>query len=342
VTPQLPGSEQPLVDCHDAFFFDLDGVLYVGPDAVPGAAEALAELHARRCPVAYVTNNASRTPETVAEHLTELGIAAEPGEVVTSAQAVAALLADQLPPGAPLLVIGGEGLHRAGEERGLRPVGTAADRPAAVVQGFGPEVGWRALAEGTYAVTAGVPWYATNLDATVPTASGTAPGNGALVDVIAGATGLRPDVVAGKPERALFDEAVARTGARRPIMVGDRLDTDIEFANRAGADSLLVLTGVTRLGELLRAPSHLRPTHLAERLTDGLFEPVPAATREGDAWRCGGWAVTVRAGEPVLAGAGSRVDALRAVCAAVWDRSLDVGEDAAAQLEGAVRASSGA
>jgi HAD superfamily hydrolase (TIGR01450 family) len=342
VTPPLRGSEQPLVDCHDAFFFDLDGVLYVGPDAVPGAAEALAELHARRCAVAYVTNNASRTPETVAAHLTELGIAAEPGEVVTSAQAVAALLADALPSGAPVLVIGGEGLHRAVEARGLRPVSAAADQPAAVVQGFGPEVGWRALAEGTYAVSAGVPWYASNLDATVPTAHGTAPGNGALVDVIAGASGRRPDVVAGKPERALFDEAVARTRARRPLMVGDRLDTDIEFANRAGTDSLLVLTGVTRLGELLRAPGHLRPTHMAERLTDGLFEPVPAVAREDGEWRCGGWTVAVRDGQPALEGAGTRVDALRALSAAVWDQSIDVRDQAVSELEKTVRASTGA
>ena len=339
MTRPLRGSERPLVDCHDAFFFDLDGVLYVGPDAVPGAAEALAALHVRRCPVAYVTNNASRTPDTVAAHLTRLGIAAEAREVVTSAQAVAALLADQLPEGAPVLVIGGEGLHRAVEDCGLRPVDGAADRPAAVVQGFGPEVGWRALAEGTYAVAAGVPWYVTNLDATVPTAHGTAPGNGALVDVIAGASGRRPHVVAGKPERPLFDAAVARTGASRPLMVGDRLDTDIAFANRGGADSLLVLTGVTRLGELLGAPAPLRPTHVAERLTDGLFVPVPAVTADGDSWRCGGWRGAVRDGQPALAGAGTRVDAFRVLCAAAWERSLDIDEGAVAELEATVRAS---
>ena len=111
----------------------------------------------------------------------------------------------------------------------------------------------RLLAEGAYAVTAGLPWLASNLDATIPTPRGIAPGNGALVQVIAGATGRRPDAVAGKPETPLHDEAVRRTGARRPLVVGDRLDTDIEGANSAGVPSLLVLTGVAGPADLVQA-----------------------------------------------------------------------------------------
>ena len=208
--------------------------------------------------VAFVTNNAARTPEAVAAHLRDLGVAAEPDDVVTSAQAAATLVAERVPAGAPVLVVGGDGLRAALTERGLRPVASADDEPAAVVQGFAPDVGWTLLTEGVVAVRRGLPWVASNLDRTIPTARGLAPGNGALVGVIAAVTGATP-VVAGKPELALHEEAVRRTGAQRPLVVGDRLDTDIEGANRAGADSLLVLTGVTSPGELVCAAGATAP-----------------------------------------------------------------------------------
>ena len=313
----VQGSPEPLASRHDVGLLDLDGVLYIGPDAVPGAPEAVAD--ARRCGmrVAYVTNNAARTPETVARHLTELGIPADTDDVVTSAQAVATLVAADLPAGSPVLVVGGEGLYAALGERGLRPL-AEADGAAAVVQGFSPDVGWRLLAEGTYAVTAGLPWYASNLDATVPTPRGLAPGNGALVDVIAGVTGRRP-VAAGKPARPLHDEAVRRTNARDPLVVGDRLDTDIEGAHRADVPSLLVLTGVARALDLVLAPVPWRPTYVAEGLSDGLLQAHPGVHPDGDGrWSCGGWSAVRGDGELELDGAGDRLDGLRALCAAAW------------------------
>lgn len=316
--PLADGSVRPLADLHDAVLFDLDGVLYVGPHAVPGAPSAVARLRAQGVTAAYVTNNASRRPETVAAHLTELGIPAGPEDVVTSAQAVATLVADAVPTGSAVLVVGGDGLRAALTARGLRPVSTAAARPAAVVQGFAPEVGWRALAEGTYAVRAGVPWFASNTDSTVPTPQGLAPGNGALVGVIAAATGRRP-VVAGKPETPLHAEAVRRTGAAVPLVVGDRLDTDIEGAARAGAPSLLVLTGVSTPRDLVLAPAGLRPTYVALDL-DGLFVAhPPVTTTEGGGRRCGGWTCAVNDGGVQLRGTGDRVDALRALSVAVWE-----------------------
>jgi len=315
--PLARGSDVPLARRHDALLFDLDGVLYVGPAAVPGASAAVAAARDAGCAVAFVTNNASRTPQTVAAHLRDLGIPAGPADIVTSAQAVAGLVAADVPAGAAVLVVGGEGLAAALRERGLRPVDSAAAPPAAVVQGFAPEVGWQQLAEGTYAVRAGVPWYASNLDATIPTARGIAPGNGALVDVVATATGRRP-VVAGKPETPLHTEAVRRTGARNPLVVGDRLDTDIEGAVRAGAPSLLVLTGVTSPLELVQAPPSRRPTYVAAELGSGLHEPHPPVAVDGGSHRCGGWTVTAGAGGLELHGAGDRVDALRALCVAVW------------------------
>ena len=316
--PLVGGSDRPLAAVHDVALLDLDGVLYVGPDAVPGAPEALAAAARSGLRAAYVTNNAARTPEVVARHLRELGIPADPQDVVTSAQAAARLVAERVPAGAAVLVVGGEGLRTALVERGLRPVAELADDVAAVVQGFAPEVGWRQLAEATYAVTAGLPWIACNLDSTVPTARGTAPGNGSLVSVVAGAAGRRPDAVAGKPETPLHRESVERTAARRPLVVGDRLDTDIDGANRADTPSLLVLTGVSGAVDLLAAEPGLRPTYLAADLAGGLLEPHPTVSREGDGWRCGDAVVTVTGTEVSVSGAGDRVDALRALCVAWW------------------------
>ena len=322
MTPLAAGSAEPLVARYDVCLLDLDGVLYVGPDAVPGAPEAVADARAAGMRAAFVTNNASRTPERVAAHLTQLGVAAAPDDVVTSAQAAARLVAAEVPPGSSVLVVGGEGLEVALTERGLRPVSTVAEGPAAVVQGFSPDVGWRLLAEGTHAVRTGLPWIASNLDITVPTPAGPAPGNGALVGVIVQATGRHP-VAAGKPELPLHQEAVRRTDARRPLVVGDRLDTDIEGANRAGVPSLLVLTGVTTPAELLAAEPALRPTYVSRDLA-GLLTSHPAVRHQPPArWSCGGWTCRVEPGGMELTGQGDALDALRAVCVAVWSEGDD-------------------
>ena len=144
----LASSDGPLVEAMDLAMLDLDGVVYVGRQAVPGAPEHLAHARAAGMRLAFVTNNAARPPAAVAAHLTELGIAAEPDEVITSAQAAAHYLADRLPSGAAVLVVGTTGLHEALRERGLRPVASADDDPAAVAQGYSPGLDWRQLAEG--------------------------------------------------------------------------------------------------------------------------------------------------------------------------------------------------
>ena len=316
--PLVEGSYRPLATRHDVALLDLDGVLYVGPDAVAGAPEAVAAAARAGLRPAFVTNNASRTPATVAKHLTELGIPATEDDVVTSAQAAATLVAGAVPAGATVLVVGGEGLRAALAERGLRPT-ASADVAAAVVQGFAPEVSWTLLAEGTYAARAGLPWIASNLDATVPTPRGIAPGNGALVDLVARAAGRRPDAVAGKPETPLHEEAVRRTGARDPLVVGDRLDTDIEGAVRAGVPSLLVMTGVARPVDLLAAPEERRPTYVARGLGDGLLEAHPPVHAHPDSrWTCGGWTARREAGDLDLTGEGDALDGLRATAVAAW------------------------
>jgi glycerol-1-phosphatase len=326
-TAALPrGCPKPLTDVYDAALLDLDGVIYVGQALVPHAAEALAEARRRRMRLAFVTNNASRPPQAVADHLAELGIPARHDEVATSAQAAARLVEQLVPPGSAVLVVGGWGLEEALQEHGLRPVHSADEQPAAVVQGFHPTVGWELLAEGAYAVQRGVPWVASNLDLTIPTARGIAPGNGSLVNVVRAASGGTP-LVAGKPELPLHQEAIDRTNARRPLVVGDRLDTDIEGAVKAATDSLLVLTGVTRPETLLVAEAHLRPTYLAEDLR-GLLTPHPPVVRRPDgAWECEGWTARIREARLVVMGEGDRYDGLRAACAACWqaDQPVDVG-----------------
>jgi HAD superfamily hydrolase (TIGR01450 family) len=310
-------SQKPPCEVYDAALLDLDGVVYLGGSAVPGAPEALAEARHQGLRLAFVTNNASRSPSAIAAQLNRLGVPADAAEVVTSAQAAARLLAERLPPGSPVLVVGGTGLRIALRERGLRPVSTALDRPAAVVQGYGPDVNYGMLAEGGLAVRAGAWFVASNADVTLPTARGLQPGNGSLVQVIATATGQRP-VVAGKPEPPLHAEAVERSGARRPLVVGDRLDTDIEGAVRVGADSMLVLTGVTQPADAVLAPERQRPTYLAPDLS-GLLEPQPAVTVDGAQFQCGGWTVRCDRGQVEITGHGeAAIDGLRALCAAAW------------------------
>lgn len=175
------GSERSLHQAYDTALLDLDGVVYAGGRAIAHAVESLASARADGMHLAYVTNNALRTPDAVAEHLGELGIPTEAAEVITSAQAVARLIAEQVEPGSKVLVIGGEGLRVALGERGLVPVDSAdEDGLAAVVQGYGgPDLRWERFAEASYAINRGVPWYVSNTDLTIPSARGIAPGNGA-------------------------------------------------------------------------------------------------------------------------------------------------------------------
>jgi ribonucleotide monophosphatase NagD (HAD superfamily) len=139
--------------------------------------------------------------------------------------------------------------------------------PAAVAQGWGPDVGWANLAEATVALHAGARWVATNLDRTLPSPRGPLPGSGSLIAAVETATGRSPDSVAGKPYPPLFSAAVKGSQAKRPLVVGDRLDTDIAGATRAGLPSLLVLTGVSRPRDLLAAPPEQRPTYVGRDLT---------------------------------------------------------------------------
>jgi HAD superfamily hydrolase (TIGR01450 family) len=311
------GCDRPLSEAYDVALLDLDGVVYVGHRPVPNAAEALAKARAAGQRLAFVTNNASRTPNAVAALLREVGVPATADDVVTSAQATARLLAERLPAGAPVLVVGSTALRHALRAQGLRPVSTAAERPAAIAQGFDPQLSYGLIAEGAQAVRDGALFVASNGDLTIPAKTGPPrPGNGALFQVIRAATGVDP-IVTGKPERPLHREAILRTGADRPLVVGDRLDTDIEGAFNGGADSLLVFTGVTdALGAVTAVPEH-RPTYLAADLA-GLLVPHPQAAYADDAFTCGGWSARWDGDTIHLSGGGDPYDGLRALCAAAW------------------------
>ncbi|HEY1117653.1 MAG TPA: HAD hydrolase-like protein [Acidimicrobiales bacterium] len=287
----LGSSDEVLSSAYDLAMLDLDGVVYVGGDAVRGAPEHL---------------------EAAEE------------DVVTSAQAAARVLADRFGAGARVLCLGAEGLRQALGAEGLVPVGPE-DEAVAVVTGYGPEVRWVELMRVAVRIRDGLPWVASNTDLTFPASFGVAPGHGVQVDMLRRFSGVEP-VVAGKPERPLLDETVRRGGGRRPLMVGDRLDTDIEGARRVGIDSLLVLTGVTGLPELVAAAPELRPTYVAADLA-GLLEahetPVPD---EGGGFALGGWCAAVESGGLSITGSGGRDDWWRVVAATAWDHLDRSGE----------------
>ncbi|MCW2796416.1 HAD-IIA family hydrolase, partial [Nocardioides sp.] len=275
----LGSSGETLCTAYDLAMLDLDGVVYIGGDAVPGAPAHLAAARESGLRLAFITNNASRAPGAVAEHLHELGVPAKEDDVVTSAQAAARVLADRLAAGARVAVLGAPALADAVADSGLEPV-PPADAASALVTGYGPDVLWRDVMRAATRVRDGLWWVASNTDLTIPTAYGLAPGHGVLVDAIRRFSGVEP-VVAGKPQRPLLDETIRRVGGERPLMVGDRLDTDIEGAHNAALDSLLVLTGVTGLAELVTARPEQRPTYLSPDLA-GLTETHdPPTEREG-------------------------------------------------------------
>jgi HAD superfamily hydrolase (TIGR01450 family) len=315
----LGSSGEPL-DCrYDLAMLDLDGVVYVGPDAVPDAPEHVATARSAGMRVAFITNNAARPPAAVAEHLRELGVQADADDVVTSAQAAARLLEERLGPGAPVVVLGAGGLVEAVSAAGLKPVGVKDDAEA-VVTGYGPDVVWRQIMRAAVRIRDGLWWVASNTDLTIPTKYGTAPGHGVLVETLRRFSGVDP-VVAGKPARPLLDETVRRCGGERPLMVGDRLDTDIEGAHAAGIDSLLVMTGVTGLAELVAAGPGLRPTYVSADLS-GLDEPHPAPDVSGHEVSLGGWTARVTEGALDVEGEGQVDDWWRVVAVAAW-RHLD-------------------
>lgn len=324
---------------------DLDGVVYAGPGAIPHAVESLNAVseHTR---VGYITNNASRTASSVAAHLRDLGLSCSDDDIVSSPQAAMHLLADLVPAGSTILVVGGEGLTYELEKNGYVVTFSADDSPAAVIQGFSPDLGWKQLAEASFALNArpsadafggtlsgagdtpGIPWVATNMDWTIPVARGVAPGNGTLVSAVHTAVGRLP-VVAGKPELPIFEEAARRFGtAEAPetaLFIGDRLDTDVMGGNRAGMKTVLVLTGIDQAKQLLAAPAGSRPDYILGDLRE-LDQPYPLSITNKDGSVSVGEATVRKEGmDLVIVSRGEdKLNLLRAACQVIWDSGLAI------------------
>ena len=322
MTAGLIASSKPLDQEYDLALVDLDGVAYRGPEPIEFADSGLGAARAAGMRLVFVTNNASREPEAVAEQLSSLGIPTQPDEVMTAAQAAAQLLSTRLTAGDKVLVVGGAGLVTAVTQAGFVAVFSADDDPVAVVQGFSPDLGWKDLAEAAYGVGKGAWYVASNLDLSLPTARGYAPGNGSLVGAVVAATGVTP-ASSGKPSPVMYDLAVARAGASNVLVVGDRLDTDLAGARAGGYPGLHVLTGVNTARDDVLAPAHLRPHFIGEDLRS-LSQAHPAPVRgEQDWWTCRGIAARVSGGRLELddrapAADSDAVDVVRAACAAAW------------------------
>ena len=307
----------------ETVLFDLDGVIYEGENAIVDSVDSIASIRNSGIKVGYITNNSSRKPETIAQQLRGFGLELSEEEVISSAQAGVELLMTMIPAGSKVLVVGGEGLRSKVIEAGFELVSSSDDAPAAVIQGFAPEVGWKDLAEASYSIQRGAKWVATNQDWTIPREKGLAPGNGTLVSAVHTAVGQLP-AVAGKPERAIFETAMREFKAESAIYVGDRLDTDVVGANKAGLGSGLVMTGVTTRKELLAAKADSRPTYILGTLKD-LLSPYrePVKTKRG--YKLGDCEVELL-GEKVVVSFGDpkSLDALKAACLTIWSSGTPI------------------
>lgn len=348
-----------LIERFDAVLSDLDGVVYAGAGAISGAPEALQGCVDRGIKVAFITNNASRSPQQVAEHLQELGTPATSQTVFGSADAGVQLLVEEVrqlgktpETLGTVLIAGSSYLEQQAQAAGFQTIRAKdADGHAsfgAVIQGFDPSLSWLDLANASYAINRGAFWVATNTDFTIPRAEGIAPGNGALVNAVAMATKHRP-VVAGKPEPVMFHQAAASLHAQSPVVVGDRLDTDIRGGNAAGIPTVLVLTGIDTVETALGSVTQERPTFIIATLQDFFVpyeEPQKVAENGLDFWTCGPWTATFEASnDSITITGGSRdvatsdVRAWRAACAAYWESKVEQRESHVPQLKFPVKVS---
>jgi glycerol-1-phosphatase len=264
-----------LADEFDGLLVDLDGVVWVGHEMIPGAAEALVELLKRGKQLVFVTNNPGRPASAYAEGLREVGIAVEAEQVVTAGEATARLVADRIGAGGRAFVIGAPAFHGAVDGAGLELVkkiepsrdsgAQTIDADAVVVSGH-RGFDYAELYSATRALQRGAALFATSRDPTLPMPGGAWPGTGAVLAAIETASGATAEI-GGKPERHLFELARERLGdAERVAMVGDRVSSDVEGGRRAGLETILVLSGATSREEAASADP--APDHVVDCLPD--------------------------------------------------------------------------
>jgi len=263
-----------LAQAFQRFVLDLDGVVWTGDEAVPGAPETIRSLRDAGKRLAFVTNNSSQTHEAYAKKLADVGALGEESEIVTSADAVARLLASKIPAlrGRSAYVIGGPGLLEQVAQLGVR-ISDGADptESSIVIVGWDRELTYEKLRIATLAIRAGATFVASNTDATYPAPDGLWPGCGAIVSALRTSTGVDP-MVAGKPQPLMLEVARDRVGGTPALMIGDRIDTDVIAAQSVGWPSALVLTGATGVPELATAPAW--PDFLLRSLA-GILSDLP-------------------------------------------------------------------
>ena len=302
---------------YDSLLLDLDGVVYRGGEAVPHAVEAINSA-AQRLKIGYVTNNSSRTPQAIAGQLNGFGLSVLEQQIVGSARAGAKLLLGRVPNGSKVLVVGGEGLRAECLAVGFEIVSSSSDKPVAVIQGFSPDISWKDLAQASFAIQNGAIWIATDQDWTIPLEAGIAPGNGTLVGAVHTAVGILPDF-AGKPFPPIFEQALEQLDISKPLMIGDRIDTDIRGANAVGMDSAVVLTGIATKKELIGAKPEDRPTFIFDDLR-GLFETYPKIKETKRGVKCNKSEVQKLGNKIVLvSGDPGSIDTLRAATQLIWN-----------------------
>jgi HAD superfamily hydrolase (TIGR01450 family) len=242
-------SVTPLVAAYDQLILDLDGCVWVGPDPVPGAVDAITALREAGKRIAFVTNDSRHALEDHVRKLWRIGVQASLADVVSSGAAMQHLLADTRR-GRTAFVIGTEPLHRHVADAGCRVLnGTdLASRAELVVVAGTEDLVYADLRDAVLALRRGADFLATSRDPTLPMPDGLWPGTGAVVAAVEVGSG-REAAIVGKPEPQLFHTALDRLGEGRTLVVGDRLDSDIAAAAKAGLDSALVLTGGTSRAE---------------------------------------------------------------------------------------------
>jgi len=250
----------------EAVIMDMDGVLWTGDVALPGMAACFAWLWARGLPFALATNNSGKSPATYVEKLAKLGVPGVlDGQIVTSGTATVGYMQAHYPPGSPIHILGGDGLRQVMAAAGFTLV---EDGVRAVVVGLDPQLTYDKLKRAALLIRGGADFVATNQDMTIPSPDGLAPGAGSLVAALRATTEREPLVTIGKPGAPMFEAAlrVVGTAPQHTLMIGDRLNTDIEGAARLGLKTALVLTGVSTRAE----------AEVANTPPDGVFDDLPA------------------------------------------------------------------
>lgn len=274
--------QMELCELYDVGLFDLDGVLYRGKESIPHAAETLAHIRQDNFKTVFVTNNASRTPDTVAEQLVQLGIKALPDDILSSAHIGVKLAQSLCGEHAKVLLCGGQGLYQAAHEAGLNIVESADDKPDAVIHGFSPDMNWARLSEAVLAIRAGAQYITTNLDRLIPRERGLMMGVGSLAAAVTHATNVAP-ISGAKPEPQMFRHAAEKAHARNPLVIGDNLDTDIQGAHASGFPSMHVLTGTHTARDVMLVAPNMRPRYLADdvRCLDESYPDIQICDHEG-------------------------------------------------------------